>query len=75
MSSTDTDDEMPAEIDFSGAQRGQFYRPGATLKLPVYLEAEVQNRLTHLANAKGVDFSALVNALLRKDIELIEMAK
>jgi len=41
----------------------------------VYLEAEVQNRLTHLANAKGVDFSALVNALLRKDIELIEMAK
>jgi hypothetical protein len=45
------------------------------LKLPVYLEAEVQNRLIHLANAKGVDFSALVNALLRKDIELIEMAK
>ena len=48
---------------------------GATLNLPVYLEAEVQSRLTRLANAKGVDFSALVNALLRKDIELIEMAK
>lgn len=75
MSNTDTDDEMPAEIDFSGAKRGQFYRPGATLKLPVYLEAEVQNRLTRLANAKGVDFSTLVNALLRKDIELIEMAQ
>lgn len=27
------------------------------------------------ANDKGVDFSALINALLRKDIELIEMAK
>jgi hypothetical protein len=69
------DDEMPAEIDFSGGTRGKFHRPGATLNLPVYLEAEVQNRLTRLANAKGIDFSALVNALLRKDIELIEMAK
>lgn len=77
MSNTHTppDDEMPSEIDFSGGTRGKFYRPGTTLNLPVYLEAEVQNRLTRLANAKGVDFSALVNALLRKDIELIEMAQ
>lgn len=44
-----------------------------TLSLPVYLEAEVQNRLAQMANAKGIDFSALVNAMLRKDIELIEM--
>jgi hypothetical protein len=41
----------------------------------VYLDTEVQNRLTRLANAKGIDYSAQVNALLRKDIELIEMAK
>jgi len=27
------------------------------------------------ANAKGVDFSTLVNNMLRKDIELIEIAK
>ena len=53
---TPPDDEMPAEIDFSGGTRGKFYRPGTTLKLPVYLEAEVQNRLTRLANAKGIDF-------------------
>jgi hypothetical protein len=75
MSIADTDEEMPAEIDFSGGTRGKFYRPGATLKLPVYLDAEVQNRLTRLANARGIDFSALVNALLRKDIELIGMVK
>ncbi len=72
---TPADDEMPAEIDFSGGTRGKFHRPGRTLSQPIYLEAEVQNRLTRLANAKGVDFSALVNALLRKDIELIEMAQ
>ena len=32
------DDDMPAEIDFSGARRGQFYQAGAQLNLPVYLE-------------------------------------
>jgi hypothetical protein len=72
---TPRDHEMPAETDFSGGTRGKFYRPGATLSLPMYLEAEVQSRLTRLANDKDIDFSALVNALLRKDIELIEMAK
>ncbi len=75
MSTSPPDDEMPTEVDFSGGARGKFYRSGATLSLPVYLEAEVQNRLTRLANAKGVDFSTLVNAMLRKDIELIEMTK
>jgi hypothetical protein len=69
------DDEMPAEVDFSGGTRGKFYRPGATLALPVYLQTEVQARLALLANAKGIDFSTLVNNMLRKDIELIEIAK
>jgi hypothetical protein len=41
----------------------------------VYLEAEVQSRLTRLANDKGIDFSALVNALPCTDIEFIEIAK
>jgi hypothetical protein len=69
------DDDMPAEIDFSGGTRGKFYRPGAKLNLPVYLDEQIQTRLAELANAKGVDFSTLVNDLLRKDIELIEMAR
>ena len=69
------DDEMPAEIDFSGGTRGQFYRPGAKLNLPLYLDEQIQTRLAELANAKGMDFSTLVNNLLRKDIELIEIAR
>ena len=66
---------MPAEIDFTGGTRGKIYRADAALNLPVYLETEVQTRLAKLANDKGIDFSTLVNAMLRKDIELIEMAK
>lgn len=72
---TPHDDEMPEEIDFSGATRGKFFRPGMRLNLPVYLDSEVQARLATLASTKGVELSALVNDLLRKDIELIEMAR
>ena len=71
----DDGDDMPTEIDFSGGKRGQFYQADAQLKLPVYLEQQVQATLAALASAKGVDFSALVNDLLKKDIELIEMAR
>ncbi len=69
------DDDMPDEIDFSKGVRGKFFRPGLRLNLPVYLDSEVQDRLSSLASAKGVDLSELVNDLLRKDIELIEMAR
>lgn len=69
------DNDMPAEIDFSGARRGQFHKAGAQLNLPVYLDQKVQATLAALASAKGVDYSALINDLLKKDIELIEMAR
>lgn len=69
------DDDMPAEIDFTGAKRGQFHKDGAQLNLPVYLDQQVQATLAALASAKGIDISALVNDLLRKDIERIEMTR
>jgi hypothetical protein len=72
---TPIDDDMPAEIDFSGAKRGQFHQAGAQLHLPVYLDQKVQATLAALASAKGVDLSALINDLLKKDIELIEMTR
>jgi len=75
---TNDDDDMPAEIDFSGARRGQFYQAGAQRNLPVYLKQQVQATLATLAalaSAKGVDFSALIIDLLKKDIELIELAR
>lgn len=72
---TQSHDDMPAEIDFSGGTRGKFYRPGAQLQLPIHLKASVQNTLAAIANAKGIDLSVFVNDLLKKDIELIQMAR
>jgi hypothetical protein len=47
----------------------------ARINLPVYLDADVQAYLAERANARGIEFSQLVNQLLKKDIELIEAGK
>jgi hypothetical protein len=69
------DDDMPAEIDFSGATRGKFYRPNLKLNLPVYLDAEVQAYLAEIASRKGVPVSDLANDLLKREIAIIEAVK
>lgn len=66
---------MKDEYDFVGAKRGAFFRERATLVPPVHLEPEVLESLTAQAAAQGVSLNALVNALLRKDIERIETAR
>jgi len=66
---------MKSEYDFSGAERGRFYRKDAVLDLPVYLEPGVRDYLTARAKAKGVEVNELVNELLKRDIDLIETAK
>lgn len=69
------DDDLPAEIDFSGGARGKFYRPNARLNLPVYLDADVQAYLVALAARKGIPLSDLANDLLKKDIAILEAGK
>ena len=75
MSQAKHDDDMPAEIDFSKGERGKFYRPGAKLNMPIYLDEQVQDALAAIATAKGQELSTLVNDLLKKDIELSQMAR
>jgi len=66
---------MKDEYDFSKAERGKFYRPGAVLVPPVHLDPEVVAFLTARAEARGITLSDLVNTLLKKDIELIEASE
>jgi hypothetical protein len=66
---------MKDRYDFSKGQRGKFYQPDAVFRLPVYLDEKVQSYLTAKADAKGIDLADLVNDMLKKDIELIEMTR
>lgn len=63
---------MKREYDFSKAVRGKFYRKGAELRLPIYLDPKLQSKLERLARKKGKDVSEMVNQLLRKDIDFLE---
>ena len=66
---------MKDQYDFSKGTRGKFYRAEAVFRLPVYLDEQVQTYLTAKADADGIDLADLVNDMLKKDIELIEMAR
>ena len=65
---------MKIEYDFSKGVRGKFYNKNAKFQLPVYLEPEVENFFTTLATKQKSNLSQIINNLLIKDKELIEMA-
>jgi len=63
---------MRREYDFSKGVRGKFYRKGAELRLPIYLEPKLQSKLERIARRKGKDVGEMVNQLLKKDVEFLE---
>jgi hypothetical protein len=66
-------DTMRKEYDFSKGVRGKFYRPGARLSLPVYLDAEALAFVQRIARKKNMDISDVVNQLILTDKRLAEM--
>jgi cytidylate kinase len=63
---------MKPHYDFSKAERGKFYRKGARVRLPIYLDGQLQKRLERIAEKKGRDAGEVVSDLLNKDVELLE---
>ena len=63
---------MKEEYDFSKAERGKFYHPDAVFHLPVYLDPDVGDFLSKLAEQKEVDVQDLVNDWLRVNMRLIQ---
>ncbi len=68
------DDDMKDHYDFSVAERGKFYRADAEFHFHVYLESDVNEFLTRLAEQKKVAVDELVNELLRADMNIIQSA-
>lgn len=66
---TQPEDDMAAEYDFSGAERGKFHRPGAVLVPPIHLEPSLLAALQAQAKAKGEELNAYVNDLLKADLK------
>jgi predicted DNA-binding protein len=63
---------MKREYDFSSAVRGKFYRKNGEVRLPIYLDPEVQAQLERLARKNGKEVGEIVNQVVRKEMELME---
>jgi hypothetical protein len=66
---------MKPEYDFSKGERGKFFRPNAELRLPIYLNPDVQAYLAERAAQKGIPLGEMVNTLLKQEIQIIESVK
>ena len=66
---------MKSEYDFSKGVRGKFFQADAELRLPIYLDADVQRYLMERAADKGVPLGEMVNGLLKREIQIIESVK
>lgn len=64
---------MKRDYDFSKGVRGKFHNPDGEFNLPIYLDREVADFVEKLSIEKKVDRSQVVNNLLRKDMEIIEI--
>jgi hypothetical protein len=63
---------MKAEYDFSKGERDKFYAPDAKFSFPVYLEPDVDDFMSQLADEQEVELQELVNEWLRVNIKLIQ---
>ena len=66
---------MKDEYELANAVRGKFITPYLRLIPPLRLDPEVVDFLASRAQVRGVTLNALVNQLLKNDIELIEAAQ
>jgi len=64
---------MEAEYDFSNGVRGKFYKKNIEFHLPIYLEPEVESFFMKLAKKQKTCLTQVINNLLYKDKELIEL--
>lgn len=63
---------MKPEYDFSRSERGKFYRKGAEIRLPIYLNAKLQHRLEQVAKKRGKNLGEVVNQILTEEVERVE---
>lgn len=66
---------MKKEYDFSKGTRGKFYNENAEFHMPIYLEPELESFYIKLASKQKISLATIINNLLLKDKELIELMK
>lgn len=66
---------MKKGYDFSKGIKGKFFISEKDIELPVYLDKENLEFFMNLSRSKKITISKLVNKVLSKDRELIDVVK
>jgi len=64
-----TYDDMKDHYDFTVAEQGKFYRPLKDLKVPVYLDSDIQSYFSQKALEEHTDPEQLINKVLKNFIK------
>ena len=75
MTNNEQSDPLDQEIDFSNSVRGKFYKRGAELRIPVYLEPELLELLTEIASRKDIPLDSLVNTIIKNELAIAEVLR
>ncbi len=63
---------MRKHYDFSKAVQGKFHRPAKNLRIPIYLDRDVERRLGGAKRSPG-EIAQLVNSILRQQLETSDL--
>jgi hypothetical protein len=63
---------MKKEYDFSRAVQGKFHRPPEQLRIPVYLDSVLESFYSERARKRKIDVGTLINAVLRKEMDIVK---
>lgn len=66
---------MKKHYDFSRAEQGKLHRPAKTLRVPVYLDDDVQKALVGKQNGGRKNLSKIVNDVLRTQLDMVDLLK
>jgi cytidylate kinase len=63
---------MKREYDFSKGIRGRFYKKDALLRIPIYLDSNLQKQVQRIAQDKGKNIEEVVSEFLKKELGLLK---
>lgn len=63
---------MKREYNSSKSERGKYYRKGAELRQPIYLDAKLQSQVERLARESGKEIGEMVNQLVRNKVKRLK---
>lgn len=64
---------MKKHFDFSKGEKSKFYIPENEIELPIYLNENNRYYYTEIANKKKIGMSKLINNILTRDKELLDL--